>query len=327
MSAQMAPQTIQPLVDVRRLSKHFAVRRGPYRKLRLQAVDDVSFTLDAGEVLGIVGESGCGKSTVARVVVGLLRADEGTIRVGTDEISARDMNRVNGVRGTAQMVFQDSFASLNPRLTLTETVAFTAVARGVSRKPAKERAHQLLAAVGLDPATFSERYPHEVSGGQRQRVNIARALAGEPRVLVLDEAVSALDKSVEAQVLNLLQDLKKRLGLTYLFISHDLHVVRYMSDRIAVMYLGRIVEFGAAEAIIASPKHPYTRALIDAIPTGDAKRRIARPPLEGDPPSAIAVSRGCRFRDRCPRSQSLCAEAEPTLRPEGGHLVACHFPL
>jgi peptide/nickel transport system ATP-binding protein len=324
VTAQTTPERA-PIVTAHQLKKHFHVRRGFFRRLTLHAVDGVSFAVAPGEVLGIVGESGCGKSTIARMLVGLMEPDDGSMRLGNVDISAGNRRGVDEARKLIQMVFQDSFASLNPRLALRETIAFTAIARGMPRHGAAEKGNRLLAAVGLDPLTFGHRYPHEVSGGQRQRVNIARALAGDPRILVLDEAVSALDKSIEAQVLNLLQDLKEEMDLTYIFISHDLHVVRYMSDRVAVMYLGKIVEYGMAADIMSAPLHPYTQALVRATPTGDPARRVLKPPLEGDPPSAVGLPSGCRFRSRCPRAESICAEAEPELRSDGSRQVACHF--
>jgi len=315
----------RPMIEAKNLRKGFWVRTGAFRRALLRAVDDVSFDVRAGEVLGIVGESGCGKSTVARILVGLVRPDEGSMRFGAHEIAAGKRRDLDAVRKQAQMVFQDSFASLNPRLTLAENVAFTAVARGQSRGDATRKALRLLDTVGLNAE--AERYPHEASGGQRQRANIARALAGDPTVLVLDEAVSALDKSVEAQVLNLLQDLKEKLGLTYVFISHDLHVVRYISDRVSVMYLGKIVETANAEDVMFAPLHPYTQALVRAVPTGDPARRILHPPLDGEPPSPIAVPTGCRFRSRCPHAQSICTTEEPALLTHGSRQVACHFAL
>jgi peptide/nickel transport system ATP-binding protein len=317
----------RPLIEAKNLRKAFRVRTGAFRSALLRAVDGVSFEVRAGEVLGIVGESGCGKSTMARILVGLVLPDEGSIRFGDHEIGAGNRRELDAVRKQAQMIFQDSFASLNPRLTLAENVAFTAIARGESRAEALRKAWRLIALVGLDAEALAQRYPHEASGGQRQRVNIARALAGDPTVLVLDEAVSALDKSVEAQVLNLLQDLKESLGLTYVFISHDLHVVRYIADRVAVMYLGKIVETGSAEEVMAAPLHPYTQALVRAVPSGDPARRILKPPLEGEPPSPISVPSGCRFRTRCPHAAAICASEEPALRSHGSRQVACHFAL
>jgi peptide/nickel transport system ATP-binding protein len=222
------------------------------------------------------------------------------------------------------MVFQDSYASLNPRLTIEDSIAFAPQVHGLPHQQAVQRARDLLARVGLEPRRFAERYPHELSGGQRQRVNIARALALQPRLVILDEAVSALDKSVEAQVLNLLLDLKDEFGLTYVFISHDLNVVRYMSDRVMVMYLGQVVEIGEAEALFEAPRHPYTRALLSSIPSMDPDRRTEVPPLAGDPPNPINPPSGCRFHTRCPQAQPVCAQRVPALASGGGsHPVAC----
>jgi peptide/nickel transport system ATP-binding protein len=233
---------------------------------------------------------------------------------------------VNELRRQVQMVFQDSYASLNPRLTIAETLAFAPRAHGLPAAEARERVRDLLSKVGLDPNNYAERYPHELSGGQRQRVNIARALALRPRLVILDEAVSALDKSVEAQVLNLLIDLKKDLGLTYIFISHDLNVVQYVSDRVMVMYLGKVVEIGPVERIYGATAHPYTRALLSAMPSMDPARRTEVPPLQGDPPNPINPPSGCRFRTRCPFAEEVCAAREPLLGSlEAGHQVACHM--
>ena len=229
-------------------------------------------------------------------------------------------------REQVQMVFQDSYASLNPRLTVEDTVAFGPRVHGASRRAAVSRAHDLLHRVGLEPSRFAGRYPHEISGGQRQRVNIARGLALEPRLLILDEAVSALDKSVEAQVLNLLLDLKDEFGLTFIFISHDLNVVRFMSDRVMVMYLGKVAEVGPADAIFSAPRHPYTEALLASMPSMDPDHRTHEAPISGDPPNPINPPPGCRFHTRCKMVTALCAHAEPPLYDVGGgHLAACHM--
>jgi peptide/nickel transport system ATP-binding protein len=223
------------------------------------------------------------------------------------------------------MVFQDSYASLNPRLTIAETLAFAPRAHGLPASEARARVRDLLDKVGLDPESYAERYPHELSGGQRQRVNIARALALRPRLIILDEAVSALDKSVEAQVLNMLVDLKTELDLTYIFISHDLNVVQYLSDRVLVMYLGKIVELGSVEAIYGNPQHPYTRALLSARPSMDPRRRTKEAPIQGDPPNPIDPPSGCRFRTRCPFAEDVCARVEPPLADTAAQAVACHM--
>jgi peptide/nickel transport system ATP-binding protein len=318
-----------PLLSVSGLKKHFALKGGVFGRNAgvVRAVDGVSFDVRPGETLGIVGESGCGKSTTARLLVDLIRPDDGTIRLGGKvigpELSIRDMRR------QMQMVFQDSYASLNPRLTMEAAIAFGPEVNGMKPQEAADLAHSLLSKVGLDPARFAGRYPHELSGGQRQRVNIARALAFSPKVVILDEAVSALDKSVEAQVLNLLTDLKAELGLTYVFISHDLNVVRYMSDRVMVMYLGEVVEIGPVDELYARPVHPYTRALLAAMPSMDPDRRTEVAPLAGDPPNPIDPPSGCRFHTRCALAESVCSKAAPGLhaQPSRLHLAACHAAI
>jgi peptide/nickel transport system ATP-binding protein len=321
---------LQPLLRVEHLTKHFPVRGGLLnRKIAtVQAVDDVSFTVGKGEVLGIVGESGCGKSTTARLLMGLIKPDSGALVFDGDEVG-EDLT-VTALRRQMQMVFQDSYASLNPRLPIVDSIAYAPRMHGIAPAAARARAEALLAQVGLAPTQFARRYPHELSGGQRQRVNIARALALEPRLVILDEAVSALDKSVEAQVLNLLRELKARFSLTYIFISHDLNVVEYVSDRVLVMYLGKIVEIGPVEQIYAHPRHPYTRALLASKPTLDPDRRTTEQPLNGDPPNPINPPSGCRFRTRCGYAEARCAESEPPLEPalegELGHFAACHLP-
>ncbi|HET6606969.1 MAG TPA: ABC transporter ATP-binding protein, partial [Rhodopila sp.] len=324
----------QPLLLVENLKKYFPVRGGLLNRqvATVQAVDGVSFRVHKGETLGIVGESGCGKSTTARLLMRLMTPDEGSVVFDGDPVGDRHGISVSEMRRQMQMVFQDSYSSLNPRMTMAESIAYAPRMHGVGRNEAFERAERLLNRVGLNPALHARRYPHEMSGGQRQRVNIARALALEPRMVILDEAVAALDKSVEAQVLNLLTDLKQSLNLTYLFISHDLNVVEYMSDRVMVMYLGRVVETGPVESIYRHPRHPYTRALFASKPTLDPDRRTQEMPLTGDPPNPISPPSGCRFRTRCAFAQAICAEKSPALAeplagmPEPSHLVACHLP-
>ena len=316
----------QPLLEVRALSKHFAVGGNWFGGGGVvRAVDNVNFSVDKGEVLGIVGESGCGKSTTARLVIGLITPDKGEIMLDGESVGAAVSLRE--LRRRVQMVFQDSYASLNPRLTIEDTIAFGPKVHGVADGEARARAHDLLRKVGLDPTLFAGRYPHELSGGQRQRINIARALALAPRLVLLDEAVSALDKSVEAQVLNLLIDLKEELGLTYVFISHDLNVVRFISDRILVMYLGEVVESGPVETLWADARHPYTRALLAAMPSLDPNRRTQEAPIAGDPPNPIDPPAGCRFHTRCPFAEPVCSARAPALLETGNvrHVAACHM--
>jgi peptide/nickel transport system ATP-binding protein len=318
----------QPLLQVSGLTKHFPVRGELFGARRtVRAVDNVSFAIAKGETVGIVGESGCGKSTTARLLMHLMKRDAGEIvydgmQVGRS-LSLRELRRA------MQMVFQDSYASLNPRLTVEESVAFGPKVHGIADSSARELARDLLGKVGLRPEIFANRYPHEISGGQRQRVNIARALALSPRLIILDEAVSALDKSVEAQVLNLLGDLKREFGLTYLFISHDLNVVRYISDRVLVMYLGEVVELGPVDRVWDEPAHPYTKALLAAMPSSDPDRRTQTPPISGDPPNPIDPPPGCRFHTRCPFAEPLCAQATPKLFPQDtmGHQAACYMAI
>jgi peptide/nickel transport system ATP-binding protein len=318
----------QPLLKVEGLTKHFPIRGGLLGKSKtVRAVDDVSFTVAKGETVGIVGESGCGKSTTARLLMHLMDSDAGDIlydgmQVGR-ALSLRDLRR------GMQMVFQDSYASLNPRLTIEESIAFGPKVHGMEDKAARTLARELLGKVGLRPETFANRYPHEISGGQRQRVNIARALALSPRLVILDEAVSALDKSVEAQVLNLLADLKSEFGLTYLFISHDLNVVRYISDRVLVMYLGEVVELGPVDQVWDAPAHPYTRALLAAMPSSDPDNRTQTPPITGDPPNPIDPPPGCRFHTRCAFAEPLCSAKSPKLTSldETGHEAACYMAI
>ena len=315
------------LLDVRDLRKYFPIKGGLLNRTTasVRAVDGVSFHIKSGETLGVVGESGCGKSTTARLVMHLIDHDEGNIAFDGKTVGASTMP-LKELRRNMQMVFQDSFASLNPRLTIEESIAFGPQVHGLGAREARDRARDLLARVGLNPAQFIRRYPHELSGGQRQRVNIARALALQPRLLILDESVSALDKSVQAQVLNLLADLKAEFGLTYLFISHDLNVVQYISDRVMVMYLGQVVEIGPVAALYREPGHPYTRALLSAMPSLDPDRRTEATPLTGDPPNPINPPSGCRFRTRCQYAEAVCEHKAPALAMVAqGHLAACHL--
>lgn len=327
MSDGVNPEGGAPLLQVRGLRKYFPVRgqQGWRSRHQVHAVDGIDLFVRQGETLGIVGESGCGKSTLARLLIRLIEPDEGEVLFAGLPVGRRNGITVRQMRRAVQMVFQDSFASLNPRLTAEATIAYAPAVHGASTAAARRRAHTVLAQVGLAPEQFAERYPHELSGGQRQRVNIARALAIEPRLLILDEAVSALDKSVEAQVLNLLLDLKEQLDLTYLFISHDLNVVQYLSDRVVVMYLGQIVEVGPVDAIYDRPAHPYTRALMAAMPAMDPDARATEAPLTGDPPNPIDPPSGCRFRTRCTFAEALCEAVAPTLVPADPVIGSSHF--
>ena len=325
----------QPMLSVRGLVKHFPLKKDVLGKGGgvVRAVDGVDFEVFKGETLGVVGESGCGKSTTARLLMQLITQDRGELVFDGQTVGGSSLP-LKAYRRQTQMVFQDSYASLNPRLTIEDSIAFAPTVHGVSKREAVARARDLLARVGLAPERFAERYPHELSGGQRQRVNIARALALQSRLIILDEAVSALDKSVEAQVLNLLLDLKEDFGLTYVFISHDLNVVRFISDRVLVMYLGQVVEIGDSETLFKHPAHPYTQALLSSIPTLDPDRRTEKPPLAGDPPNPINPPSGCRFRTRCAFAKAICAEKVPPLEQplygegigDSPHLVACHLP-
>jgi len=321
-----------PLLTVRGLKKYFPVSGGMFnrRVADVQAVDDITFEVARNETLGIVGESGCGKSTTARLLMRLIEPDTGDVRFDGQPVATPGGMPLREMRRRMQMVFQDSYSSLNPRLPIVDTIAYGPKVHGLARSEARARARGLLQKVGLDPDRFAGRYPHELSGGQRQRVNIARALALQPDLLILDEAVSALDKSVEAQVLNLLVDLKSQLDLTFIFISHDLNVVQFISDRVLVMYLGQVAEIGPVDAIYGEAAHPYTRALLSSRPSMDPERRVSEPPLTGDPPNPINPPSGCRFHTRCVFAEEVCRHKPPALAPVGrvaGHSAACHMAV
>jgi oligopeptide/dipeptide ABC transporter ATP-binding protein len=317
-----------PILQVRDLKKYFPIKKGLLSRTigHVKALDGVSFDVHAGEVLGLVGESGCGKTTAGRCILQLTPPTSGSVKFEGQELVGLSRAQMRPLRRRMQIVFQDPYSSLNPRLTVGSmlrealTTHKLATGRGIN-----DRVSELLSMVGLSP-THAARYPHEFSGGQRQRIGIARALAVEPRLIVADEAVSALDVSIQAQVVNLLRDLQRSLSLTYIFIAHDLSVVKHISDRVAVMYLGTIVELATSEALYQRPRHPYTVSLLSAIPVPDPDRRRTRIVLTGDVPSPANPPSGCRFHTRCYMAQPRCSEQVPLLREIApGHFSACHF--
>jgi len=317
------------LLEVTDLKVHFPVKAGVFRRTHewVKAVDGVSFAIEPGETLGLVGESGCGKTTLGRAIVRLTEASAGEIRLDGTDITRMTGTDLRSRRRLFQMIFQDPFGSLNPRMTVESIVGEALDIHGLAADQAArgKRILELLAAVGLDPA-YARRYPHEFSGGQRQRIGIARALAVEPRLIVCDEPVSALDVSVQAQIINLLRDLQRERGLAYLFIAHDLAVVEHISRRVMVMYLGRIVELAEARTLIREPRHPYTQALISAVPEVDPDSKRQRTVLPGDVPSPIHPPAGCPFHPRCPVAEARCRTEVPVFREVApGHSVACHL--
>ena len=323
----------EPLLEVRGLSKHFPLTTGVIRRReigRIQAVDDVSLTVAPGETLGVVGESGSGKSTLCRAILQLVPPTAGSVRFRGTELVGRSRADLRPLRREMQMIFQDPQASLNPRRSVGQIVAEPLrVHRVAEGAELRRRVQELLERVGLS-SEHHDRFPREFSSGQRQRVGIARALALSPKLIIADEPVSALDVSIQAQIINLLADLQDQLGLAYLFVAHDLGVVAQVSDRVAVMYLGRIVELAPAAELFSRPIHPYTKALLLAVPSADPRqnRRRETLALEGDPPSAADPPPACRFHPRCPRATAVCGQIEPPLVDHGdGHLAACHHPL
>ncbi len=321
-----------PLIEADHVELYYPIKQGVLidRTVgHVHAVDDVSLRLQEGQTLGIVGESGCGKSTLARCFVRLLEPTAGSIRFRGRDITHLGRRELAPVRGEVQLVFQDPVSSLNPRKRVGQIVGTPLRLQGVEKEKIDDRVRELLQLVGLNPEHVN-RFPHEFSGGQRQRIGVARALAVDPRLIVLDEPVSALDVSIQAQVINLLDDLQDDFGLSYVFIAHDLSVVRHVSDHIAVMYLGKVVEFAPAKELYTKPIHPYTEALLGAIPIPDPEENRARERLVvgGEPPNPIFPPSGCRFHTRCPRATDVCTEVEPPLAEyPGGHLAACHHPL
>jgi oligopeptide/dipeptide ABC transporter ATP-binding protein len=321
----------EALLATEHLEVHFPIKRGlliDREVARVHAVNDITLSIAKGETVGLVGESGCGKTTFARAVMRLIDASEGTITFEGNEVTNAGRKRLEPLRREMQMVFQDPYASLNPRKRIGQTVGMPLRLHDVPRDQIDGRVRELLDRVGLHPEHVN-RFPHEFSGGQRQRIGVARALALEPKLIVLDEPVSALDVSVQAQIINLLDDLQDEFGLSYLFVAHDLSVVRHVSERIAVMYLGKLMEVSPAEELYTKPIHPYTSALLAAIPIPDPKENRARERgvVKGEPPNPINPPSGCVFHPRCPRATDVCRTAEPPLTEyPGGHLAACHHP-
>ncbi len=330
MSTQAQPDGV--LLEVEHLKVYFPVKSGVLidrEVARVHAVDDLSLELAEGETLGLVGESGCGKTTLSRTLLRLLHPTDGSIRFRGEEIADASRVALRPIRREMQMVFQDPFGSLNPRKTVGQIVGMPLRLQGVGKQETHERVRTLLNRVGLG-ADHARRYPHEFSGGQRQRVGIARALAVEPKLIVLDEPVSALDVSVQAQIVNLLEDIQDEFQLSYMFVAHDLSVVRHVSDRIAVMYLGKLMEVSPSEDLYTKPIHPYTHALLAAVPIPDPRenRRRDRVVVSGEPPNPVDPPSGCVFHPRCPHATDVCREVEPPLTEyPGGHLAACHHPL